>query len=121
MKHNKIQTQNLELTAATFEHISAELESHERLSSLLKTQIDSDWPPGEYDRDAQKFFYNCLKKNDSSVIGWYIWYAIRRPQNNTPSLLIGAGGYFGPPDKDGTVEIGFSVVSISGVESLLSV
>lgn len=110
MKHNKLQTNSLELVAATLEHISAELESPEQLASLLKTQVEPGWPPGEYDRDAQKFFCNRMKENGASVIGWYIWYAIRLPKNNTPSLLVGAGGYFGPPDKDGIVEIGFSIV-----------
>ena len=28
----------------------------------------------------------------------------------SPPTLVGAGGYFGPPDADGTVEIGYSVL-----------
>lgn len=110
LEHNKLITKNLELIAATLEHIRAELESPEQLASLLNTQVESGWPPGEYDRNAQKFFHNCYKENGISVIGWYVWYAITLPKNYIPSLLIGAGGYFGPPDKDGIVEIGFSIV-----------
>ncbi len=110
MELKKLQTKNLELIAATLEHINAELESPEQLTSLLNTQVEPGWPPGEYDRNAQEFFYNCYKENGISVIGWYVWYAITLPKNNIPSLLIGAGGYFGPPDKDGIVEIGFSIV-----------
>ncbi|MBN2590340.1 MAG: GNAT family N-acetyltransferase [Sedimentisphaerales bacterium] len=110
MKHNKLQTNNLELIAATLEHINAELESPEQLASLLNTQVEPGWPPGEYDRNAQEFFCNRMKEDGTSGIGWYIWYAIRQAKNETPSLLIGAGGYFGPPNKDGIVEIGFSVM-----------
>ncbi len=110
MERNKLQTKNLELIAATLEHISAELESPEQLASLLNTQVEPGWPPGEYDRNAQQFFYNCYKENGISAIGWYVWYAITQPKKNIPPLLIGAGGYFGPPDKDGIVEIGFSIV-----------
>ena len=111
MTQNKLKTDNLELIAATYEHIRAELDCPERLGFLLNTQIDPDWPPGEYDRDAQKFFCDCMKENSTAALGWYIWYAIKRANNNETSLLIGAGGYFGPPDKDGILEIGFSVVT----------
>lgn len=110
MKHNKLQTNNLELIAATFEYICAELESPEQLASLLNTQVEPGWPPGEYDINAQKFFHKCYKENGASVIEWFVWYAITLPKNSIPSVLIGAGGYFGPPDKDGIVEIGFSIV-----------
>jgi RimJ/RimL family protein N-acetyltransferase len=45
-----------------------------------------------------------------SVVGWYVWYAVRREEENQSSILVGAGGYFGPPNEGGEVEIGFSVM-----------
>jgi ribosomal-protein-alanine N-acetyltransferase len=109
MKSNprKISTGRLELVAATLDHVRAELESPERLAALLETEVGPDWPPGEYDRDAQEFFLDCLQKGGSAVVGWYGWYAIRQEQ---PSVLVGAGGYLGLPLENGEVEIGFSVV-----------
>ncbi|MEQ8186706.1 MAG: GNAT family N-acetyltransferase [Candidatus Eremiobacterota bacterium] len=105
-----LSTDNLELIAATPEHVTAELESPGNLASLLNALVEPDWPPGEYDRDAQEFFLDRLKEGGPDAVGWYTWYAVRRGNQTGPSTLIGAGGYFGPPSSDGTVEIGFSVM-----------
>ena len=63
-----LQTNRLDLTAATFDHIRAETESSERLAQLLETRVEPGWPPGEYDRDAQDFFgagrYNLINDRD---------------------------------------------------------
>lgn len=109
-KSGRLRTNRLELTAATLDHISAEMESSEHLVRLLGTQVEPGWPPGEYDRDAQEFFCCRLKEGGMSVVGWYVWYAVRREEENQPSILVGVGGYFGPPDEGGEVEIGFSIM-----------
>jgi RimJ/RimL family protein N-acetyltransferase len=108
----KLSTNRLELVAATLDHICAELEAPERLASLLNAQVEPGWPPGEYDRNAQEFFRDRLKEGGVAVIGWYSWYAVRRGSPYQPSVLVGAGGYFGPPNEEGEVEIGFSVMSV---------
>lgn len=110
MNNITLSTQRLELIAATLEHICAELEAPERLASLLSAQVEPGWPPGEYDRDAQEFFRDRLKEGGSAAIGWYSWYAVRRATPAQPPVLVGAGGYFGPPGETGEVEIGFSVM-----------
>jgi RimJ/RimL family protein N-acetyltransferase len=109
----RLQTNRLELTAATFDHLCAEIESSERLACLLGARVEPGWPPGEYDRNAQEFFRYRLKEGGISVIGWYAWYAVRREELARSSILVGAGGYFGPPGEKGEVEIGFSVMPSS--------
>jgi RimJ/RimL family protein N-acetyltransferase len=109
----KLRTNRLELTAATLDHICAEMESSEHLACLLGARVEPGWPPGEYNRDAQEFFKYRLKEGGISVIGWYLWYAVRREELGQSSTLVGAGGYFGPPSKKGEVEIGFSVMPSS--------
>lgn len=106
----RIFTNRLELVAATLNHLRAELDTPEQLGKLLNTQTGSGWPPGEYDREAQLFFKDKLEEGGADVIGWYGWYALLRGNMKIPSTLIGAGGYFGPPDVKGEVEIGFSVL-----------
>jgi len=106
----KLSTNRLELIAATLDHICAELEAPERLASLLDAQVEPGWPPGEYDRNAQEFFRDRLKEDGVAVIGWYNWYAVQRGSPYQPSVLVGAGGYFGPPSEEGEVEMGFSVM-----------
>ncbi len=109
-KGRRISTDRMELIAATLEHVSAELESLERLASTLGAVVAADWPPGEYDRDAQLFFQDRLQEEGDAAIGWYGWYAIRRGNRQSPSTLIGAAGYFGPPRNRSDVEIGFSIL-----------
>lgn len=111
VKSLKLSTNRLELIASTLEYVCAEIESPERLAYLLNVQAAPGWPPGEYDRAAQEFFRDRMQEGNESVIGWYVWYAILRKSLYYPSLLVGAGGYFGPPLENGEVEIGFSVIS----------
>jgi [ribosomal protein S5]-alanine N-acetyltransferase len=106
----RLTTKRLELVAATLEHVCAELEGADRLASLLNAEVESGWPPGEYDREAQEFFRERLLDGGEPAVGWYGWYAIRRGSGDQAAVVIGAGGYFGPPNKKGEVEIGFSVM-----------
>lgn len=107
---HQILTDRMELIAATLEYVGAELESLGRLASTLGAVVAADWPPGEYDRDAQLFFRDRLQAEGDAAIGWYSWYAIRRGDGQSPSTLIGAAGYFGPPREESNVEIGFSIL-----------
>lgn len=98
----------LDVVAATLDHVRAELESPESLASLLRAGVEAGWPPGEYDRGAQEFFRDRLREGGPEVVGWYMWYAIRRggPQR----VLVGAAGFFGLPNEEGDAEIGFSIM-----------
>ena len=57
-----------------------------------------------------EFFRNCFEQGGKEAEGWYGWYAIRDPDETSPPTLVGAAGYFGPPDEHGMVEIGYSVL-----------
>lgn len=98
------------MIAATLKHVRVELESPERLSSLLDARVSSAWPTGEYDRAAMEFFRARLEEGGEEVEGWYGWYAVRKADAQGPRALVGAGGYLGPPDSEGVVEIGYSVL-----------
>lgn len=106
----KLTTNRLVLIAATCDHINAELESNAKLAMLLNAEISSNWPPGEYDRNAQEYFKARLEDGGLPVSGWYVWYALLPETPDRPSTLIGSAGYFGPPTPKGDVEIGFSVM-----------
>jgi RimJ/RimL family protein N-acetyltransferase len=103
-----IRTERLELVAATLVHVEAEMECSEKLGRLLGAEIPRSWPPGEYDRSALEFFHARLSESGDAV-GWYGWYAIRRPVEGDRAVVIGAGGYLGPPGPDGIVEVGYSI------------
>ena len=102
-------TQRLELVAATLEHVLAELSGQGALAALLKVQVPSSWPPGEYDRDALEFFKGKLESASPEEHGWYNWYVISLGTSGSRESLVAGAGYLGPP-SGGTVEIGYSVV-----------
>jgi [ribosomal protein S5]-alanine N-acetyltransferase len=104
-----ITTLRLVLVPATVALIDADLESAEALDRFLDAEVPSDWPPGEYDRPAMEFFRSQLAKQPDAV-GWYGWYAVHRSVDQERPVLVGSGGYFGPPDAAGTVEVGYSIV-----------
>jgi len=103
-----IRTERLDLVPATLAHLDAEMESPARLGRLLGAEIPASWPPGEYDRSAMEFFRDRLSES-ADAVGWYGWYAVLRPLDGGGRMLIGAGGYFGPPGADGVVEVGYSI------------
>lgn len=105
-----MRTERLILVATTLDHAKAELESLEEFSSALNVEVPADWPPGEYDRKAQEFFRDRLEVGGQAVAGWYSWYAILPASPGNRATVIGAGGYLGPPDGAGEVEIGYSLV-----------
>lgn len=103
-------TERLILIAATLEHINAELNDLNYFASLLNAEVSPEWPPGEYDKDAQEYFRDLLIKGGEDLEGWLGWYALKPPDENQSAVLIGAGGYFGPPSEIGEIEIGYSVM-----------
>ncbi len=109
---SNIHTPRLVLVASTVDHLRIELDAPDRLGEALGgAEVPSGWPPGLYDRDAMQFFLEqALQVGDESV-GWFGWYAIRPAKDSDTALLVASGGYCGPPSVDGTVEIGYSVVT----------
>lgn len=57
-----------------------------------------------------EFFLSCFESGGEASKGWYGWYAINIDPVSGERTLIGSGGYFGPPDSNGMVEIGYSVL-----------
>jgi RimJ/RimL family protein N-acetyltransferase len=106
----RIETSRLTLIAPTATHIRVELNTPEKLSSLLDAYVSPAWPTGEYDRHAMEFFLTRFEEGGEAAEGWYSWYALCSDVSNNSHALVGAGGYFGPPTADGTVEIGYSVL-----------
>lgn len=107
---NLLQSELLTLVASTATHVRTELEAPEQLAHLLGAVVSPEWPSGEYDHDAMVFFLSCFEAGGDSAEGWYAWYALSPDGGSAPRTLLGAGGYFGPPDADGTVEIGYSIL-----------
>ena len=105
----KVETARLRLIAAEPVHLRTELSEPAQLATLLNAEMPASWPPGEYDREAMAYFLSQHELRGAEALGWYGWYALLRADAPRPAQLVGAGGYFGPPSLDGTVEIGYSI------------
>ncbi len=106
----RIDSSRLSLVAATLGHIEAELAGSLSLAALLGADVPASWPPGEYDRNAQEYFQGRLAAASPADAGWFGWYAIAAGPPFASPTLVAAAGFLGPPDADGTVEIGYSVI-----------
>lgn len=106
----KLKSTRLELISSSTAYIRIELEAPELLAEKLNANVSPAWPSGEYDRDAMEFFLTCFEAGGDKVQGWYGWYAINTDIETGKRSLVGSGGYFGPPDSSGTVEIGYSIL-----------
>ena len=67
------------------------------------------WPPELMDREALEWAHKALTDNPASA-GWLFWVFILTGRDGGQDAACGAGGFKGPPDDTGTVEIGYSVL-----------
>ncbi|MEO6284265.1 MAG: GNAT family N-acetyltransferase [Dyadobacter sp.] len=95
--------------ASTPDLLKVELTGNDNLAKLLNANIPTDWPAGDYDHDAILFFLDQLEAGGTEAAGWYGWHVIALPTEDFPATLVAGGGYFGPPNENGLLEIGYSV------------
>jgi RimJ/RimL family protein N-acetyltransferase len=104
-----IRTARLDLTVATEKALRAELESPTALAEALDAFVPAGWPPEFYDADAVNYSLQWLLKHPSEA-NWGFYYFLERAADIGRRVLVGAGGFKGPPDPDGLVEVGYSIV-----------
>jgi RimJ/RimL family protein N-acetyltransferase len=66
-------------------------------------------PAGRYDADAVQFSLEWLLRHPTQA-QWGFYYFLEHAETGRRPVLVGAGGFKGPPDADGLVEIGYSIV-----------
>ena len=83
-----------------------ELAAHDRLGSILGCAVPTEWPPEDM-RDVLPMFEATLR-NRPAEVGWWAWYWIAG--NPSGPVLVGSGGFKGPPDAAGVVEMGYGTL-----------
>ena len=104
-------TSRLLILAASRALLTAELHKPQYFPVLLGAALPTDWPPAQHDRATQERFLEQLTTGGRAAAGWYGWYALRKADDTAPRTLVGAGGFLGRPDADGTAEITYSIAS----------
>ncbi|MEZ4359068.1 MAG: GNAT family N-acetyltransferase [Kofleriaceae bacterium] len=104
----ELRTTRLLVRFCTPELLRAELAGNAALGAALGARVAAEWPPGEHNLDAVRYF---LETPGELRDGWANYYAITLPRPEAPATLVASIGYQGRPDGAGRVEIGYSVVA----------
>lgn len=99
-------TGRLRLITGTNVLAAAEIEDRAEFAKLLGALVPETWPPHNL-RDVLDYFYELYKEHPEWE-GWLTWYAVRIDSGHP--ILCGSVGFRGPPDEQGMVEIGYSVL-----------
>ncbi len=67
------------------------------------------WPPEYLDAAALEFTLDRLEEGPEQA-GWWLQFVLLK-SGEARRTLIGSAGYKGPPTPDGTVEVGYGIVS----------
>ena len=109
MTAGAIVTERLEILPATPELTRAALRGPGALAAALGAAVPATWPPEYLDAASLEFTLDRLAAGPGQA-GWWLHFFVLR-QEAGGRTLIGNGGYKGPPSSDGTVEVGYGVVS----------
>jgi ribosomal-protein-alanine N-acetyltransferase len=95
----------LTLVAADHALVTSDLAGRQELAEALEAVVPDNWPPDLYDRPAME--YSLRQLEDPTMLGWSSWYLVLTERNE----LIGLCGFKDRPDANGSVEIGYSILS----------
>ena len=116
-----IQTARLTILPLTLDLARAAVRDRAELARLLDARVPHDWPGPDFAGYLPTLVE--LLAHDAELGRW-----VRLAVQTSERLLIGDMGFHGPPDEQGTVEIGYSIVPASrrqgyaseGVQALIA-
>jgi [ribosomal protein S5]-alanine N-acetyltransferase len=91
------------IIAASIESLEAEELGGAAAAAVLGVMAPASWPPDYNDANTRAWMREMLRQQPGAT-GYGSWYSIGGGR------LAGIAGYKGPPNADGEVEIGYSVI-----------
>lgn len=104
-----LKTERLELVGCTPELLRAEGGDRARFAALLGARVPAAWPPELYDDDARLWTLARVEEAPETG-GWWMYYLVRDEGAPDERVAVGIAGYKGPPQDDGTAEVGYGVL-----------
>jgi len=101
----EIASSRLRLIALDAELARLQLDDRLAFFKALGVEIEPSWPPELMDKNALHWAADRLS-DEPGQQGWHAWVYISPVLNR----LVGCAGYKGPPDANGSVEIGYSML-----------
>jgi ribosomal-protein-alanine N-acetyltransferase len=99
----------LELIAGTADLVRTHLDNPEGFALQLGATAPRISPPPPDVEAVMESMAQALEKRPEEA-GWWCWYFVLHDRGAGQRVLIGNGGFKGPPDAEGTVEIGYSLL-----------
>lgn len=103
-----IVTERLDLVPATPVLTRAALGPPDLLATSIDAAVPASWPPQYLDAAALEFTLARLAQGPEQA-GWWMHFIVLR-EGEKGRTLVGTGGYVGPPNAAGIVEIGYGIV-----------
>jgi [ribosomal protein S5]-alanine N-acetyltransferase len=97
-----IETRKLQLVPCEPSHLETVLRDKKGLEPMLGISVPDSWPVFP---EGMPYVYEKLR-SDPSVVGWWTYLFVHAGDR----VLVGEGGFKGPPDGAGTVGLGYAIV-----------
>ncbi len=103
----ELKTCRMRLVSGTQALAEAELSELGKLADLLGASIPPSWPPEILREVLPTFLESCRRMRNYGP--WTLgWYGVLKEDDT--AVLCGSVGFKGPPNTQGMVEIGYSVI-----------
>ncbi len=99
-----IETERLQLIPCNLTHFEAILNDQQQLESLLQVKLADEWLGFEAAQEAMRPSYEHLKAHPE-IFGWWTYLFVHKPDRT----LVGLGGFKGPVNGEGMVELGYAI------------
>ncbi len=101
-----INTERMSLAPATMKLYLLELYDRPAFASTLNAHVPQEWPPDQITPEVIEEFIGRMQARDRKI--WTFYWLLRKEGSELP-VLIGNGGFL--VHEDGTLEIGYSMIS----------
>jgi RimJ/RimL family protein N-acetyltransferase len=107
--HLEVTTGRLRLVALDPELARLEDTDRKGFFDALGAQVESAWPPVAIDSPDLAGRLESLSRRPHEA-GWGGWIILMGWTPGGPDRAVGIGGFFGPPDAAGEIEIGYAML-----------
>lgn len=104
-----LSTPRLALYPATPDLLRDLLRDAGALTEHLGARVPGSWPPEHVDADTLRYVLDRVVE-DPSQADWWLYFVVGT-EGAAEGIVLGTAGYKGAPGSDGTVEVGYSIVS----------
>jgi RimJ/RimL family protein N-acetyltransferase len=105
----KLRSDRLKLVALDARLLGLHARAPAAFFEALNVQSEASWPPELLEADATAHAEAALRDRPRET-GWYYWAFIWPGPEGGMDRLVGGGGFKGPPDNSGQVEIAYSML-----------